>query len=92
MLVYLVVCIPASYVIDTWGKRKGIGFGAFLAGVAGFLKGLFAANFTVVLAIAQPFILNAITAMTVRWFPLKERGLAAGFLPWPSTLGLSWLC
>jgi len=31
------------------------------------------------LAIAQPLILNAVTAVTVRWFPLSERGLAAGF-------------
>ncbi|MCA9298590.1 MAG: MFS transporter, partial [Phycisphaerales bacterium] len=30
------------------------------------------------LAIAQPFIMNAVTALSVRWFPLKERALAAG--------------
>jgi len=30
------------------------------------------------LAVAQPFILNAVTAVSVRWFPLRERGMAAG--------------
>lgn len=94
MLVYLAVCIPASYVIDTWGIRKGIGLGAVLAGTAGFLKGLFAANFTavlvcqVVLAISQPFVLNAITAVSVRWFPLEERGLAAGLSSLAQYLGI----
>jgi len=94
MIVYLVVCIPASYVIDTWGIRRGIGFGAVLAGAAGFLKGLFASNFMVVLlcqvvlAIAQPFVLNAITALSVRWFPLEERGLAAGLSSLSQYLGI----
>jgi Na+/melibiose symporter-like transporter len=84
MLVYLVMSIPASYVIDTRGIRVGLGIGALVAGVCGLVKGLFAANFAIVLlcqvglSVAQPFVVNALTALTVRWFPLKERAIAAG--------------
>ncbi len=84
LVVFLVVCIPASFAIDTWGLRRGLGIGAILAGSAGVAKGLFAGDFRivlasqVVLAIAQPFILNAATALAARWFPLRERGLAVG--------------
>jgi MFS family permease len=85
MLVFVVMSFPASYVIDTYGIRIGVSFGAVLAGISGLMKGLFADSFTAVvaaqvgLAIAQPFILNAVTAVSVRWFPLRERAMAAGF-------------
>ena len=94
MLVYLVMSFPASYMIDTYGIRVGISIGAVLAGVAGLMKGLFADSFTVVvvaqvgLAIAQPFILNAVTAVSVRWFPLRERGMAAGFSALAQYIGI----
>ena len=94
MLVYLVMSFPASYVIDTYGIRVGISIGAVLAGVAGLMKGLFADSFTAVvvaqvgLAIAQPFILNAVTAVSVRWFPLRERGMAAGFSALAQYIGI----
>ncbi|UCF46135.1 MAG: MFS transporter [Myxococcales bacterium] len=84
MLVFLVMSFPASYVIDTFGIRVGISTGAVLVGTCGLAKGLFADSFTAVvvaqvgLAVAQPFILNAVTAVSVRWFPLRERGMAAG--------------
>jgi cyanate permease len=44
-----------------------------------------AANYTLVLlaqigiAIGQPFILNALTKVAARWFPLQERATASGF-------------
>lgn len=84
MLVYLIMSFPASYIIDKYGIKVGLSIGAILAGIFGLLKGILAYNFLWVLisqtmlAIAQPFILNAVTALTARWFPLKERGLAAG--------------
>jgi hypothetical protein len=83
MLVFIVMSFPASYVIDTYGIRVGVSIGAALAGVAGLMKGLFADSFTAVviaqagLAIAQPFILNAVTAVSVRWFPLRKTTHAA---------------
>lgn len=85
MLAFLVLSFPASYIIDTYGIKAGLGLGAFLLGIFSLLKAILANSFTGVviaqcgLAIAQPFLINAVTALTVRWFPLNERGMAAGF-------------
>ena len=94
MLVYIIVSLPASYIIDTYGIKTGLGIGAVLAGVSGLAKGLLATNFTGVmiaqvgLAVSQPFILNSVTAVSVRWFPLRERGLAAGMSALSQYLGI----
>ena len=94
MLVFIIMSFPASYVIDTYGIRVGVSFGALLAGAAGLMKGMFADSFTAVvvaqvgLAVAQPFILNAVTAVSVRWFPLRERGMAAGFSALAQYIGI----
>ncbi len=94
MFVFLIMSIPASYVIDTRGIRTGIGIGAVLAGVSAIVKGFFADSFTMVLAgqlglaAAQPFILNAVTALSGRWFPLKERAMAAGFAALSQYIGI----
>lgn len=84
MGVFLVVCLPASYVIDTFGIRVGIGFGALLTGVFGLMKAYFATDYTLVfvaqigLAVAQPFIINAATKVAGQWFPVNERAIAVG--------------
>lgn len=84
MLVYIVVSIPASWVIDTYGIRVAVGIGAALTGLFGLLRGVWAPNYTLVLvaqigiAVGQPFILNAVTTVAARWFPLRERATAAG--------------
>ena len=84
MIVFIVISIPASWVIDTYGIRIGVGIGVVLTGVFGLLRGLFAADYTWVLvsqigiAVGQPFILNAITKVAGRWFPMRERATAAG--------------
>ena len=94
MLVFLVMSFPASYVIDTYGIRTGISIGAGLAGVCGLTKGFFADDFQAVvvsqigLAVAQPFVLNAVTALSARWFPLRERGMAAGLSALAQYLGI----
>ena len=94
MLVFIIMSFPASYVIDTYGIRVGISIGAVLVGVCGLLKGIFADDFTAVvvaqvgLAVAQPFILNAVTAVSVRWFPLRERGMAAGLAALAQYVGI----
>jgi len=65
-----------------------------LIGICGLAKGLFADSFTAVviaqvgLAVAQPFVLNAVTAVSVRWFPLRERGMAAGLSALAQYLGI----
>ena len=84
MIVFIVVSVPASWVIDTYGIRIGVGIGAVLTGVFGLVRGIFAADYTAVLiaqigiAVGQPFVLNAITKIAGRWFPLRERATAAG--------------
>jgi len=72
MLVYIIVSIPASWIIDTYGFRLGVGIGAVLTGVFGLLRGLGGQNYTLVLisqigiAVGQPFILNALTKVAAR--------------------------
>jgi len=84
MIVYIFVSIPASWMIDTYGIRVAVGIGVTLTGIFGLLRGLFASNYTIVLvaqigiAIGQPFILNAVTTVAARWFPVRERATAAG--------------
>ena len=41
MIVYLVISIPASWIIDTYGIRIGVGIGVAFTGVFGLLRGLF---------------------------------------------------
>ena len=94
MLIYILISFPASYIIDTYGIKTGLSIGAILVGVFSLVKAIFAANFGMVLlgqiglAVAQPFILNAVTAVTVRWFPLNERGMAAGMSALAQYLGI----
>ena len=84
MIVFVVISIPASWVIDTYGIRVAVGIGAALTGIFGLLRGLVAENYTLLLvaqigiAIGQPFILNAITKVASRWFPIEERATASG--------------
>jgi MFS family permease len=84
MIVYIVVSIPASWTIDTYGIKVAVGIGAGLTGVFGLLRGLVAPSYPLVLisqigiAVGQPFILNAITTVAARWFPVQERATASG--------------
>ncbi|MCU0460231.1 MAG: MFS transporter [Bacteroidales bacterium] len=84
MIVYLVVSIPASWIIDTYGIRAGVGTGVILTGVFGMLRGLFATDYNLLLvfqigiAVGQPFLLNSITKVASRWFPVSERATASG--------------
>lgn len=85
MVVYIFVSIPASWAIDTYGIRVAVGIGAALTGIFGLLRGLVASDYNLVLvgqigiAVGQPFILNAITKVAARWFPIRERATASGF-------------
>ncbi len=94
MFVFLVLSIPASFIIDTYGIKTGLGIASVLAGVSAMLKGAYADSFAVVaagqigLAAAQPFVLNAVTALSGRWFPLKERAMAAGFAALSQYIGI----
>lgn len=84
MIVYIVVSIPASWVIDKFGIRIGVGIGAVFTGIFGLVRGFAGTDYNLLLlaqigiAIGQPFILNAITKLAARWFPIEERATAAG--------------
>jgi MFS family permease len=84
MIVFIFTSIPASWVIDTYGIRIGIGVGTVLTGIFGMMRGLASSNYNMVLiaqigiAVGQPFILNAITVLAARWFPIHERATATG--------------
>jgi len=84
MIVFVVVSIPASWIIDKYGIRVGVGIGAAFTGIFGLLRGFVTTDFDLLLmaqigiAVGQPFILNAITKFAARWFPIEERATAAG--------------
>jgi MFS family permease len=84
MIVYIIFCIPASWAIDTWGIRVGVGIGAVLTGAFALMRGLVAESYALVLvaqigiAMGQPFVNNAVTKVAARWFPLGERATASG--------------
>lgn len=84
MIVFVVFSIPASWIIDKYGIRIGVGIGATFTGIFGLMRGFVTTNFELLLiaqvgiAIGQPFILNAITKFAARWFPIAERATAAG--------------
>ncbi len=84
MAVYILVSFPASWVIDTYGIRAGVGIGAALTGVFALVRGLGGSHYGWVLAaqigiaIGQPFVLNAVTTVAARWFPRGERATTSG--------------
>ncbi len=94
LAVFVVFCIPSAYIINTYGIRKAIGLGAVLAGVSGLMKGVFAADYTMVviaqagLAFSQPLIINSATTVAVRWFPITERATATGIALLSQFLGM----
>jgi cyanate permease len=84
MVIFILFSIPASWIIDTYGIRIGVGIGALLTGIFGLMRGFAGSNFDFLLisqigiAIGQPFLLNAITKLSARWFPINERATASG--------------
>lgn len=94
MIFYLIMCVPASYFIDRYGIVKGLGAGAILMAAGAAIKGFSGNSFTLVLtgqillAISQPFIINAPTAVAARWFPVKERAIATGLATLAQYIGI----
>ncbi len=95
MVVYLPLSIPISWMIDTLGFRKSVGLGAVLMAVFSLLRGALATNYSWVLvatlgvAVAQPFLLNAISTIAAKWFPIEERATAAGLVIVASFIGVA---
>jgi cyanate permease len=84
MGVYIVLVLPAAWLIDSWGLRGAVSLGAALTAAFGVTRGLFADSFALVfvsqvgIAVGQPLILGAITKLAGRWFPRDERATATG--------------
>ncbi len=93
MIAFIPLSLPASWVIDTYGFRTAVNFGAVLMAAFGILRGLAGTNYTLVLAgtigiaVAQPFLLNAWTKMPANWFAAEERATAVGLITLASLLG-----
>ncbi|MBN2157123.1 MAG: MFS transporter [Candidatus Lokiarchaeota archaeon] len=81
---YIPINFLASYLIDKWGLRWGVGVGVILTGVFGLLRAFNNTNFLWVLlmqigiAIGQPFVLNASTKVAATWFTENEKTMATG--------------
>lgn len=94
MAVFVVACLPASYFIDRFGLRVGIGLGAVLTGGFGMLKGFGATSYPLVvvaqvgLALAQPLVANSVTKLAANWFPATERATAVGLATLAQFIGI----
>ena len=94
LVAYLVLSIPASWAIDTYGIYVTIGFGGVLMAVFGVWRG-FAVNYTQVfwitagIAIAQPFLLNSWTKFAAHWFPPDDRATIVGVVTLSNLLGIA---
>lgn len=94
MIVYIIISIPSSWLIDTYGFRIAVGLGAALTGIGGLFRGILAHDynmvliFTIIIAIGQPLIVNAVTKIAARWFPIRERATASGMSWLAGYLGL----
>lgn len=95
MIAYVPLSIPESWVIDRWGFRKAVSFGAVLMGVFGLLRGLAGQDYTLVLlstigiAIGQPFMMNSWTAMPAKWFQSEFRATAVGLVTLAGLIGVA---
>lgn len=95
MIMFIVCCIPASYVIDRFGFRVSLIIGGLLTGIFGFTRAFFADSFTIIavsqflLAAGQPFLLNVTTKVAANWFPFEERATADGILTMAQYLGFA---
>ncbi len=95
MVVYIPFSIPISWLIDTLGFRKAVGIGVGMMAFFGLLRAVFAADYgwvlvaTLGLALAQPFILNAVSTVAAKWFPIEERATASGLAIVASFIGVA---
>ena len=84
MYVYVVMSLPASWVIEKYGFSFAVAVSGVVMGAAALIKGIFPLNYTVVLscqiamAIVQPLMVNSGTKLAARWFPIQERATVVG--------------
>ena len=94
MVVYLIVSIPASWIIDTYGSRVGITIGAILTAVFGLMRGYLGTDYTMVMiatigiSVGQPFVMNATTTVAAKWFEITQRATASGLTVLATFIGI----
>jgi len=85
MITYVPVSFVATWFINRFGFRIGVGLGALINGVFGFLRFFAGPNyllvlfFSVMVSVSQPFFLNSVSLLSANWFPESERTKATGF-------------
>src|SRR5450830_1245181 len=95
MIVFIPLSLPVSWIIDTLGYRKSVNIGAIMMTVFGLLRGIFESSYTIVvistlgLAVSQPFMMNSISTVAAKWFPIRERATASGLVIVASFLGIA---
>lgn len=95
MIMFIIFSMPASIIIDKYGYRYSLVFGALLTAVFAVVRAIYADNYTVVLisqfiiAVGQPFLLNISTKVPANWFPISERSTAAGILIMAQYIGFA---
>jgi len=84
MITYIPVSFVATWFINRFGFRIGVGLGAMINGVFGFLRFFAGPNYPLVLffqimiSVSQPFFLNSVSLLSANWFPESERTRATG--------------
>lgn len=95
MITYIPVSFIATWFINKFGFRMGVGLGAIINGVFGFLRVLAGPNYFLVLfiqvmiAVSQPFFLNSVSLLSANWFPESERTTATGLSVISQLLGIA---
>jgi len=95
MITYIPVSFIATWFINKFGFRMGVGLGAIINGVFGFLRALAGPNYLLVLfiqimiSISQPFFLNSVSLLSANWFPESERTKATGLSIISQLLGIA---
>ena len=95
MITYIPVSFIATWFINKFGFRMGVGLGAIINGVFGFLRALAGPNYLLVLliqimiSISQPFFLNSVSLLSGNWFPESERTKATGLSIISQFLGIA---
>jgi MFS family permease len=95
MYIYIVVSIPASWVIDKLGFRKAVIISVVVMAIGALLRAMVTSSFTIVMiatlaiAIVQPLMVNASTKLVAKWFPIQERATIVGIATLGPFLGMA---
>jgi MFS family permease len=93
-LLYVVLSAPAGAFIDRWGYARVVSAGSVLMAVGAAVR-IYDASFAVLLAgqvlvaAAQPFVVNGISKLVAEWFTGEEAAIATGLGTMGMFLGMA---